>query len=290
MPRSLRNSEFLHDALDALRHGAPLREVELQFGINRKTLAVHARAAGIVVRAPGHPEVYPVHHEALDDVREPQQAWLLGLLTADGSVYERPNGIGAPIISLKVRAGDVTLLERVAAILGTSPTRIYHYEARVRDRAYPVAALAVSSRPLAGALARSGVVPRKSERTIYPWALPEHLQRYWLLGLFDGDGITAYQRADGTYGLNFGWCGSPGLMTTLAHLLPRRLGLGLTPCVSRNGFRWTCARVQWRARGDVERLVAYLYDSDGAALCLARKRDALLRALDRDRTSADDVA
>jgi hypothetical protein len=275
MPRPLRNARHLAHALAVLREGLPLRTASIRFGIDRRALARHARAAGVALGAPGRPEAYPLDHAAFAAVSTPLQAYVLGLLTADGCVHVPSDG-RAPIISLGVRAADVYLCEQVCDAVGTSPARIDRYTATARGKAHAAARVAVSSRGIADDLARYGVLLRKTERTAYPHHLPPDLQRHWLRGLWDGDGATAY-RTDGVAHVHLGFCGSHGLVDDVRAVLVARCGLALRPALSRNGVSRVCWRTQWRGRDDVRRIARYFYAAGGPAL--ARKRDVLLEAL-----------
>jgi hypothetical protein len=275
MPRRLRNADRLADALALLRAGESLRAVEAQLGINRRSLADYARRAKIPLAAPGHPEEYPLDHGAFAAVASPAQAYMVGLLMADGCVHEPIDG-RAPIVSLVVRAADVYLCEQFCAVVGTPPERIRYFMATARGKAYPAAGVAVSSRRLADDLAQHGVVPNKTDRTEYAHHLPLDLQRHWLRGLWDGDGATAY-RTDGVARLHLGFCGSYALIADVRQVLVERCALSLTPALSPNGRSQVCWRTQWRGRDDVRRIAAYLFGAGGPSL--PRKRATLLEAL-----------
>ena len=116
-------------------------------------------------------------HDYFSAVSRPEQAYILGLLAADGCVGSRH-----PRVHLGLQAKDAHLVEFV------------------RDRLCPEAALfrtengfttlQVTSRQMVSDLAAFGVVPRKSRILQWPGCLGDMLRPY-LLGYFDGDG-TAY--------------------------------------------------------------------------------------------------
>jgi LAGLIDADG-like domain len=115
-------------------------------------------------------------HDYFCDVVSAEQAYILGLLAADGNVASRH-----PRIVFGLQAKDAWLVEWV------------------RDRLNPMASLyrtpegftkiQVTSAQMVSDLAAFGVVPRKSR--ILGW--PHHLGAllpYFLLGYFDGDGTS----------------------------------------------------------------------------------------------------
>lgn len=277
MPRSLQNHDRLELGLARLAEGESLRAVERDLEINRKSLAVRARAAGIELASPGHPEEYAINHLAFADVRRPDQAYVLGVLAADGCVHVPKDG-RAPMIGLHVQASDAWMLRTTCRVLGTDYARIRRWDATVRGRRHAVAGLQVSSAQIAADLARNGIGPGKTFNLSFPRQLSVRLQRHWLRGFFDGDGSTAYV-SKGQPKVNVGFCGPRTLMADIARTLYKRCGLKLLPTVSQNGARPTNWRVQWRDRADVHRIVEYLYADGGATLSLLRKRALLLRAL-----------
>lgn len=113
-------------------------------------------------------------HAYFAEIASADQAYILGLLAADGNI-----GSAYPRITLGLQAKDMRAVEFA------------------RDRlnpAAPLCALAsgmmvlqVSSRQMAADLARFGIVPRKSRTLTWPGSLGE-FQRPFLLGYFDGDG------------------------------------------------------------------------------------------------------
>jgi hypothetical protein len=230
MPRPLRNAHRLTEALTRIAAGDTLSAVERDLHINRKSVGDRARLVGIKIPTSGGQEKYAINHRAFSTLRTAEQAYVLGLLAADGNVHHPKNG-RAPIISLRVQAQDVWLVRMACRVLGTEERRIRHWSTLFNGREHPVSGVAVSSAKLAKDLARHGVTPRKSVDLSFPHHLPESLQRHWLRGLFDGDGITAYV-TDGVPRLNLGYCGTKGLMSTLADLLYERCGLTLRPAVT----------------------------------------------------------
>ncbi|WP_434480830.1 hypothetical protein [Gemmatimonas sp.] len=264
-------------ALSQVADGDSLREVARELNINRKSLGDRARAAAISIPRSGGQERYVIDHAAFSRIRRPDQAYVLGLLAADGNVHHPKDG-RAPIISLRVQAQDEWLVSVTCRVMGTDEGRIRHWFTELHGRKHAVAGVAVSSKRIAHDLAEFGVVPRKSSGMDFPHKLTLPLQRHWLRGFFDGDGITAYV-SSGEPRINLGFCGPYDLMNTIALLLYERCGLQLRPAISQNGISATNHRIQWRGREDVHRIAEYLYGDGGAALSLWRKRDLLLQSL-----------
>lgn len=114
-----------------------------------------------------------------DCIDTEEKAYLLGLLAADGNVTDTNQ------ISLWVQRDDRPLVDLFATALKLNPYRPKH---RKRDGTWGVV---VCSATLARALARHGIVPRKSCTLRWPTTVPETMVRHYMRGLLDGDGSVS---------------------------------------------------------------------------------------------------
>jgi hypothetical protein len=112
-------------------------------------------------------------------VDTPMQAYLLGLLAADGNVYVNPRRAEYKVC-IKLHQDDELLVRRVRDQLAPSVKLTYPKPHYVR--------FDVCSQHMVNDLAVYGVVPRKTWNLPWPAALPEPMAMPFLLGYFDGDG------------------------------------------------------------------------------------------------------
>lgn len=142
--------------------------------LGRTTSAVSQQAAVLGLLSRKALTIQAVNHEYFASVTTAEQAYIIGLLAADGNIASEH-----PRVTFGQQAKDACLVELI------------------RDRLSPLAGLSrtpdgytsvqVTSRQMAADLARFGIVPRKSRVLRWPTCLNE-LQRPFLLGYFDGDG------------------------------------------------------------------------------------------------------
>lgn len=121
-------------------------------------------------------------HDYFSSVTTAEQAYVIGLLAADGNIGRRH-----PRIILPLEASDMRAVEFVRDRINPA--------ARLSFGKDGMARLHVTSRQQVTDLARYGIVPRKSR--ILRWAHElGDLRRPYLLGYFDGDGSSylAYDR------------------------------------------------------------------------------------------------
>jgi hypothetical protein len=128
-----------------------------------------------------------VRHDYFHCIEKPMQAYVLGLLAADGCVLS-----DRPRIQLGVHEQDRALVEIVQEELAPGyPIGVTPY----KDKGYNMVKICFTSPKMCKDLATFCVVPRKSSVLAWPDQLPVKFINSYLLGVFDGDGwITLDKR------------------------------------------------------------------------------------------------
>jgi hypothetical protein len=130
-----------------------------------------------------------VRHDDFTLVARPLQAYILGLLAADGNVLG-----SVPRIRLEIAVKDAELLTLVRSELAPEH-RIRFRERKTASNIHGTSKMCVlsfTSAAMAADLARFGIVPATSHKLRWPTAVPQDLARDFLLGYFDGDGHISY--------------------------------------------------------------------------------------------------
>jgi len=139
------------------------------------------KKVGVEMRPAHGPAIYSVNHTFFDEIDTPEKAYVLGFFITDGCVVDHA---GKQRLQFHLKLSDAAHLELIAAAMClTAPVRL-------RPK---YAELVWYSRPQVEALARLGVMPRKSFTVGYP-ALRPDLHRDFIRGLFDGDGCIRPER------------------------------------------------------------------------------------------------
>ena len=107
---------------------------------------------------------------------EPEDAYILGLLLTDGCVIDTKHQSYIQIVLQSKDADVLNLLKNRMC-----PTAKIH---RIKN----FQKLQIGSRILVKNLRDYGIVPNKSANAQYPSKIPQHLHRFFILGLMDGDG------------------------------------------------------------------------------------------------------
>jgi hypothetical protein len=194
-----------------------------------------------------------VRHHYFRALDSPPQAYVLGLLAADGNVF-------GSRVSIELLAKDRELVELVRDELAPA------VKVRARRRGTrEMALLSISSRQLVADLASLAVTERKSLTLRWPEALPGSLARPFLLGYFDGDGYVTWSQNRRWRYPRWGLLGTESFLTSANALLHGELGIRRRPLHERPGC-WRLA-VTGRDALAVDRWLHHGFDFG-----LARKR------------------
>ncbi len=150
----------------------PPAEIAARLGRTTSSVSQQAACLGVISRKAT--VAASTVHDYFAAVASAEQAYILGLLAADGNVSSEH-----PRVSIGLQAKDTHLVEYVRDRLNPGASL-----SRKKDG---YASLQVTSQQMVADLARFGVVPRKSRILGWPANLG-FLLRPFLLGYFDGDG------------------------------------------------------------------------------------------------------
>lgn len=154
---------------------------ELAAMLGRSYQSVRGHSAYLGLKRPRAFATEAIDQEFFAVVDNPLRAYILGLLAADGNVGRDGK------VSLTLHVQDQHLVAWVRdQISPHHQLQTEHSGSAVRSK--------IQSKRMATDLAQYGVIPNKTYCATWPEALPAHLHRSFLLGLFDGDGTLYYAK------------------------------------------------------------------------------------------------
>ncbi len=172
--------------------------------------------------------MYKVNHDYFTgDLKTEQQAYILGMIYADGTHYENIHAF-----TLALQAQDKDILEKINLELeSTRPIR--HYKQSTAN-CQDVEKLSVSSKTISKRLTELGCVSNKSLILEFPTLeqVPDHLIRHFVRGYCDGDGsLGVYQnKKTGWWKLHAQFVGTEKFCLKLKEICKEKLGINL--CLS----------------------------------------------------------
>lgn len=246
-----------------------------RFELNARDCTEKTPHAGKPYRA------YAVCPEALNDLSDPDVAYVLGFIWADGHVLHTEKG--APEgVRICLKPSDKSLLRDIRDVLG-SDAPIYGGASSLRNgRTYAHVALAIYSRVIGETLETLGYAKRRGGKgNVPPPQVPADVEHHFWRGVCDGDGhIKRDKRCK--FHLS-GWevaiCGSEALTMAFYDFVNRKLGIDVP--VIKNG----ASQVNYRAHVSGVRaiiLAETLYPE--GAIALPRKYE-IARALTKARSA-----
>ncbi|MCK5019334.1 MAG: hypothetical protein KAS32_19900 [Candidatus Peribacteraceae bacterium] len=195
------------------------------------------------------------NHDYFNEMDTKEKAYFLGLLIADGNVAKGNNRI-----SISLLDEDRDVIEKFKEEIGSTNNLVTHC-----NNKNPQTKLRFSSGPMRMALAKYGVVPRKSKITFFPKL--EKFNSHLVRGIFDGDGHYGSSRRWGPNRRIVGFTGSEDLITQLRDFLAERIDTQL--CKITNSKN--CFRIQYTNKYSVLKFIDYIYQDIEPGIFLERK-------------------
>lgn len=245
------NDELRESIVADYKEGSPSRALARKYGVSKSSLLSVLEKSGTDRRTSSEAKRLPVD-EAVFDNPGPEGRYWIGFLMADGCVVERG---ASPDIKLGLAYADLAHVEAFRSFVGSS-----HKIQRI-DRDIPTdffgrtyikhgrASISFTSRRIADALAKFGVVPRKSKTARVRGGL-EYDADFWR-GAIDGDGSVGWHRPNFPY---VAFCGSEMIVSQFISFVARLIpGKNLSLHKNKHGLR-SCKCSGSFARTIIDRL------------------------------------
>ena len=191
-----------------------------------------------------------------EQIDSPHKAYLLGFITADGTVVNN-------ILSIEVHDDDINILEYAKKQINPEAT-ITKFKNRSTSK------VSFGAKKIGEDLAKYGIVQNKS-KTIkkVPFDLiPHKYLKYYFRGLIDGDGCILESGRLSIYS------GSKEYIEDVQKILIKELNLSSTSIY--HGTTYFCS---WSSKEDRQKLFNYLYDNLNECFYYERKYSRLFKSL-----------
>jgi intein-encoded DNA endonuclease-like protein len=161
-----------------------LRNVCTKYNICRPTFSVYLKNKGVSLR-----KKVSADDTIFDVIDTEEKAYWLGFLYADGSISYKTNFPTRYVCELTLQKQDLEHIQKFKDFLKTEQKIEY----REKVQAYR---LMISSKYMVESLIDKGCIPKKSLVLKFPTKeqVPEHLQKAFIRGYFDGDGCLSLQK------------------------------------------------------------------------------------------------
>lgn len=156
------------------------------YGVNNKPIAVVLEDFNIKRNQGEMVRKYAVNQTYFDIIDNPNKAYIIGFLSADGS-----NNPTKQTISMALEECDKEILEKICKEMGNEhPLEFLDYSSK-HDFGYTYKnqyRMLICSAYICSRLSEIGVIPNKSLSLEFSNSIPEQYYSHYVRGIFDGDG------------------------------------------------------------------------------------------------------
>lgn len=212
---------------------------------------------------------YSLNEDYFAKIDTPAKARWLGFLAADGHVGINKDW-GHRYFAINIGAKDLQHLQRFAAAIEyAGPLRPVTKYLKTTGKTYHQYNIQIQSNRFCDHLISHGIVPNKSD-LLQPWTENPDLVRFWLGGLFDGDGSLTQTAGKRSTPRSASLIGTESVIRFYTDAINRLTGSKVSP------FKDKRCRVAWRViHGGIRicrPIATYLYTDLCGSVPLERKQ------------------
>ena len=256
------SNEVINKILDMYNSGLSGNNIALKLGLNKKTVLKYI-PKNIKRSVKDYDLGFERNHNFFEDIKSEEQAYFLGLITADGSISKT----GA--LSLGLKHSDRYLIEKFRDLLSPnakisfiSRTKIYKGNPVISETSY----IAITCKQYLKDLAVYDIVPNKTYCNINIPNLNPNLMNHYIRGLFDGDG-SVYMKGKYKNLLCITFVGGKILLEQVAEYL--KITLNLKASLKIRARKTNCFDFNLNIQEDIHKFKDYIYKN--ATIFLKRK-------------------
>lgn len=189
---------------------------------------------------------YHLDENYFSEINSSEKAYLLGLLYADGSNFEKNN-----TITLYFQEKDKHILEEIRLVLKTNiPLKAIKPKKSTHQTGY---VLAVTSSKMSKDLSKHGMINNKTFYLSFP-NIDENLVSHFIRGYFDGDGCVISTKGRERFSL----VGTDSLLDTIQQIFYEKLSIKKTSRYKRNKEK-NISTCYYKGRLLCKKIKDYLY-------------------------------
>lgn len=242
----------------------PLKKLGREFGCNYGTIKNLLNRHGIESR--GNKQGYPRDEFCFNKMDNPEPAYWLGFMYADGCVHTGRNEVSLNIT-------DKEHVEKFRNFLKAYNHKITVTNDKRFENAKTLYQLSIKDKQIHSDLIKWGCVPQKTLLIDKIPNIPRDYVSHFIRGYFDGDGSLHFLTHHSNYRVSFTSGSREFLEDIKKELEVTYLSLGHT--VNTNTYQ-----LQISGRKQVERVLNYMYRDSEESIRLDRKYETYLKCLD----------
>lgn len=239
--------------------GMRMSDIAYLYHCRRSTISSVLRSNGIRTNNMGRTVNRILNTEYFDNIDTEKKAYLLGFITADGSVTYRKDREYGKVLRLEVQERDECVIDLLISELNSESKKYYREKNNKRS-----VQVNINSSEIVESLSKYGVIPNKTYLMANLYReLGENFERHYLRGLFDGDGSIYF--SDGIPHCSFVE-GIESVVIDFRDMINKNSNLKNTVKIQENNGVY---RAVWNGRKSFC-MLRYLYE--GSSIFLPRKK------------------
>lgn len=195
----------------------PTHEICVKYNISPNNLRYYVKNKKLIQRnASQSARKYQLNENYFEEINDPNKAYILGLIYADGCNYNNS-------IIITLHKNDSYLLSKIQNLIYVNKRPIYF----TKDN---MSVLRIDCKKIREDLeCKWGVIPNKSLKLTFPKNLSPNYYSDFIRGYFDGDGSITMRYNDKNYFLcNFEVLGTFDFLKSMQNVLIKNVGLSQT--------------------------------------------------------------
>lgn len=247
-----------------------LNSLSKKYNISRSTISKILKQYGCNLYTKQELYNKGMQEDFFEDINTEEKAYFLGLLIADGCIFEyRPKNF---MVILSLQEKDSYMIQEFA-------NKIKSNRKIVTDKRDNSKSITITSNKMVKNLCSYGVVPNKTFKTYLP-IIRNYLMKDLIRGILDGDGNISYRKRKPDKELSkenirgqIAFCGSEQLLLDIKKYLCSNLNI-IKPTICKEGNIYS---LRWNSKKDILEIGNFLYNNSHIYLIRKKEKFEILK-------------
>ena len=258
MPSPL-SQEKVKSIIDLYIDGNSMQAIRSNLKVDYETIVKYLKLNNITIRGN---RTHSFNNTFFKCIDSEDKAYWLGFIYADGSVTKTSSKANAPNrLVLNLSAKEIEHLSLFKNTIEAFSSKIVTYIPKETYSENPMCRLYINSVEMCKDLEFLGVIQNKTLKLNFP-DIPDHLQRHFIRGYFDGNGSLSLNRNQASFSVT----SNPKFLTKMQEILMLQCSLSKTKLLSYPHKKCNVHDLRYGGNKQVFRIFNFLYKDSNVFL------------------------